>query len=136
MPYISKLLREKYAKYLKTLIEGHIVVHELCNSLLKEPINEQDGILNYLLTEGLRHNASTNIMDEIIFVFYASEPRSYFKFERALGLLSAIQKEFKRRGWTLTDTQKFFVEHEADYLYDSEISLYEKLKIDTNGDLE
>ena len=136
MPYIERELRDEFDKYLKSLIEGHINVSKLCMDILKLPLEKQDGLINYLLTEGLRHNASTNIMDEIIFVFYASEPRSYYKFERALGLLSAIQKEFKRREWTLTDTQRFFVEHEADYLYDSEVSLYEKLKIDTNGDLE
>jgi hypothetical protein len=136
VPYIERELRDEFDKYLKSLIEGHINVSKLCMDILKLPLEKQDGLINYLLTEGLRHNASTNIMDEIIFVFYASEPRSYYKFERALGLLSAIQKEFKRREWTLTDTQRFFVEHEADYLYDSEVSLYEKLKIDTNGDLE
>ena len=136
MPYVDQETRKKYSKYVKDLIDGSIDLGRFCGSVIKEKIEKQDGIMDYVITQGLRNNCRLNFIDEILQLFYCSEPRSWFRFQRLLGLLTAIPLEFDRRNWTLSDEQRTVLKLEPTYLYDVIISSYEDIKITLNGDLE
>lgn len=90
MPYIKP---EKRAR-LDVLVDAVDVV------LRKTPEVQLEGELNYLFTSILKNR-------------YAHEPRSYFKFNRVVGLLECVKLELYRR-W---------------------VSQYEDEKIKENGDL-
>ena len=70
MPYIKQTQRPKIDELVKPLI-----LH-----LQSLPVEDQDGSLNY---------AFTKILKKLY-------PQKYFHLNRALGVLSAVQKEFYR----------------------------------------
>jgi len=71
MPYIKKENRPELDKLIDPIIE----------CLKNTPVEEQDGKLNYIMTRILK----------------GVYPARYFHYNRALGVLSAIQQEFYRR---------------------------------------
>ncbi len=72
MPYIKKQDRKKFDLIIKNLVE----------ILKKEPIEKQDGDINY-------------ITSKILLETY--QPQRYFNFNRAMGVLESIKQEFYRR---------------------------------------
>lgn len=71
MPYIHKEDRPPIDELLNPLVEH----------LKQLPIEEQDGALNYIITQILKQ---------------LYEPK-YFNYNRAMGVLSSVQAEFYRR---------------------------------------
>ncbi|MFH1328995.1 MAG: hypothetical protein ABIH76_09200 [Candidatus Bathyarchaeota archaeon] len=71
MPYVSKERRAKIDPTLNPLIE----------LLLKVPVDQVDGELNYVVTR----------------ILNALYPPRYFNYNRAVGVLECIKQEFYRR---------------------------------------
>lgn len=71
MPYITQEKRPLYRKEIEALVK----------KLAEQPITEQDGDVNYIVTSILKQ-------------LYA--PR-YFNYNRAIGVLEAIKQEYYRR---------------------------------------
>lgn len=71
MPYILKENREKYSEPLK----------HLTNLLKKQPIEQVDGEINYIIT---------TILKEVY-------PLRYFNLNRAIGVMESCKLEFYRR---------------------------------------
>lgn len=88
MPYIKKASRPSVDR----------MVNPLIDHLKSLPMEEQDGALNYAVTRIIKN-------------LY---PKKYFHLNRALGVLTAITKEFYRRV----------------------VGPYEDSKISENGDVE
>ncbi|KON29348.1 hypothetical protein AC480_03335 [miscellaneous Crenarchaeota group archaeon SMTZ1-55] len=71
MPYITQEKRPLYRKEIEALVK----------KLTEQPVTEQDGDVNYIVTSILKQ-------------LYA--PR-YFNYNRAIGVLEAIKQEYYRR---------------------------------------
>jgi hypothetical protein len=71
VPYITQEKRPLYRKEIEALVK----------KLEEQPVNEQDGDVNYIVTSILK-------------LLY--KPR-YFNYNRAIGVLEAIKQEYYRR---------------------------------------
>lgn len=95
-----------------------------------------DGCLNYFFTQTLRKvdhldRCETTIILTLINQFLR-EPR-YLFLERALGLINAMQIEFKRRNWR---SEGLYILERVYNFVKRRYTKYEDKKIDENGDLE
>lgn len=134
MPYIENDLRVPYDKEIN-------FVNEVCAStLLKlcgklEESNNFDGDINYVCTQLLRKlplEEAKRIIFLILNHFFLYNA-SYSKFKDAIGLLTVMEREFKRRQWG--KEQEMAIRNfswNIQQMYDK----YEDLKISQNGDLE
>lgn len=122
--------------------------HWLC-----EAEDQQDGQFNYFLTrlmkelhwltEGTSYYCYRKYEWVIFFIVrellksysvFSGSPPSYFKYNRAMGMLACCHKEFRRRYTTKAILATLFLEKCAISLYE-EIGEYENKKIVENGDV-
>jgi hypothetical protein len=124
-------------------------VHWLC-----ETEDQQDGQFNYFLnklikeihwlTDGTSYYCYKKMEPAIFFIIsellksysvFSGGPSSYFKYNRAMGMLICCSKEIKRRcGSSKAVLATIFIEKCMNNLY-IEIGDYEKKKIEENGDV-
>jgi len=139
MPYIKKEEREKFDNIIEQVKKDQ---HGVAGAMLLEVIEDLhptqvSGSLNYLFSKLLmdeKHPPYTyrtfilGILSEV----YANPPK-YYKLQDAVGLLTCMIEEFKRRGWSPGGRvslkyclQRFLV---------NIVFPYEDGKIQSNGDL-
>ena len=136
MPYITKELRFKYSKDVKQFQLKLIDTYTLVYKIQAEPLNGQDGIINYILTMVLKKADQprdyAQLIEEFLLVFY--EPK-YFNYQRLMGLLICMAREFARRDWDSKGFVRALLADLASDIYINEIDPYEDKKIKENGDL-
>jgi hypothetical protein len=117
-----------------------------------EPL-KLDGDINFICTWMLKHTHQTcrlkdnkkipQPLDKEITQFVRDvltamfeQQKSYVRYERLYGLLSLMEAEFERRGWSLgrPDLKKFF--HSEKLYWRKRIAEYEDEKIKQNGDVD
>lgn len=125
--------------------------------ITKEKPFALDGYLNYMCSWMIKHTHRTfcakggdfadrkyNPFDKDVVYFvrslltmiFESHGESYYGYNRLYGLLSLMEAEFERRGWSVgrPDIKVFFKKEKRYWL--SKIAVYEDKKIQANGDLE
>ncbi len=124
--------------------------------ITKEKPFALDGYLNFMCTWMIKHTHRTyhtpdnhvtkiyNSFDKDVAFFvrdlftmmFERHGESYYGYERLYGLLSLMEVEFERRGWSVgrPDIKSFF-KAEKKY-WSKKIGVYEDKKIQANGDLE
>lgn len=123
--------------------------------ITKENPMSLDGYLNFMCTWMIKHTHRTyclkggdvkkyNPFDKDIAFFvrdlftmqFERNGEGYSKYERLYGLLSLMEIEFERRGWSVgrPDIKSFF-KAEKKY-WAKKIGAYEDKKIQANGDLD
>ena len=147
MPYISPLIRPIFDKiYIEATYVGTrtdtsttLVCEKVRKALDFFPIEQRDGCLNYFLTKILLYLKDRRIVEEILRQLFVNEffvEPSYFKLERATGLVSCLIAEFKQReeDWETPNFVKYLLD---DFACRVEISrqMYEKKKRRENGDM-
>jgi len=121
----------------------------------KETPLKIDGDINFICTWMLKHTHRTYHTpdDHKTKIFYPLDKevvlfvermleemferhRSYSHYERVYGLLSLMEAEFERRGWSTErpDLKNFFKKEKKMWL--KRIAEYEDLKIHNNGDID
>lgn len=122
----------------------------------KEDKTKVDGYVNYVCTHMIKYTHRTyHTLDEhktkiwnpfnkgvALFVrevlgrVFTHGCPAYARYERLYGLLSLMEVEFERRGWSLgrKDIKTFFTAEKKYWL--KEIAHYEDCKIQENGDVE
>jgi hypothetical protein len=121
----------------------------------KENPLKRDGDINFICTWMLKHTHRTyhtpdehktkiwNPLDKEVSSFVREVltkmfemPRSYSSYERLYGLLSLMEAEFERRGWSLgrKDLKIFFITEKR--YWRKRVAEYEDIKIQENGDVE
>lgn len=138
MPYIKKDLRPPFDEAVEAVKNDEIgrAIGTVASNLEGKDIFAVDGCLNYFLTQILRKvddlERCENVMVLTLINAFLLNPR-YFLLERLLGLISAMQIEFKRRGWrseALNVLERVYFYIERRYIdYEDEVIL-------KNGDLE
>jgi len=148
MPYIKKSLRGSFdnAVVLAIAETGRISTAQsstvkLIIQLMKNiEIENFDGCLNYVFSQMLRKVTNLwwtgDIILGVIDEIFLKEPR-YWKLERALGLIDAMEAEFKRRRWRPLDLVEILLTlMRIREVILHNIDIYEDKKIAENGDLE
>jgi len=122
--------------------------------LTKDEPAKLDGCLNFIfstilkwthrtysLRDGKRFYNSlnkdiTNFIRKMLFECFEKKYQSYDLYERCIGLLTCMEYEFERRGWSLgrPDIKQWF-KSEIRY-WKGKLADYEDQKIKENGDLE
>lgn len=125
--------------------------------ITKEKPFALDGYLNYMCTWMIKHTHRTycvkggdfskksyNPFDKDIAYFvrhlftmiFEQHGESYYGYERLYGLLSLMEVEFERRGWSVARPDiKIFFKKEKKY-WAKKIVAYEDKKLLSNGDIE
>ena len=147
---VSKLEPLPPAQIEVTDLDRNEWVAEFTMNFLTEPEDQQDGQFNYFLTklfielhwltEGTSYfcyRRTEKIMFPVIrsiLEVYNQPNPSYFKYNRAMGMLFCCMKEFKRRYSNKAVLPLLFLEMIVKSLYE-EIGDYENKKIQENGDV-
>jgi len=163
MPYIKQEKRNFYDMMIMSIVakfEPAIVeiteqdknqwIADFQLHILAEPEDQQDGQFNYFLTkllkslhwlsEGTSYFAYKTSEPKILMVIvkmleiYRQPTPSYFRYNRAMGMLLCCMKEMKRRYSTRAVLPMLFLEQVIKILYE-EIGAYEVKKIEENGDV-
>jgi len=165
MPYIKQeqrpLLKElvranrQYPEWRSP--EENLYIREMIDLWLKVLTKDNpaklDGCLNFIFSTMLKRTQRTyclrkgkrfyNSLDkptakfirEIIFEHFERRRQGYDLYERVIGLLTCMEYEFERRGWSLgrPDIKQWF-KNEIKY-WKRRLAYYEDEKIKQNGDL-
>jgi len=138
---------ESNAKILR-MIDGWLQI------ITKDNPSKIDGYVNFMCTTILKHTHRTyhirkekqiyNSLDkevahfirQMFWMIFEVPAPSYAKYERLYGLLSLMEVEFERRGWSLgrPDIKTFFVKEK--HYWRKRIAEYEDLKLKENGDVD
>lgn len=113
-----------------------------------------DGYVNFMCTTILKHTHRTfhirkekqiydsldkevaRFIRQMLYMSFEIPALSYGKYERLYGLVSLMEAEFERRGWSLgrPDIKAFFVKEKR--YWRKRIADYEDLKIVENSDID
>ena len=145
MPYIKKKLRPPFDRIIERAKHGDFTIFDCvadaCEEVKKFTEDKYDGCLNYFFTQLFRQLDDVEMAEIIssltlMTVYLCGDRISYFRIERAVGLLENMIDEFVRRKWTTEDSeimkalkQMLF---QTKYIRDK----YEDEKITENGDLD
>jgi len=161
MPYIKADIRPLYDANISLELKNKdgIALQRIIELIQNSSLEEQDGIVNYVMTSFLLrfeedasktypptlsyNNLRTKIRGDRIFVkeslkklFYeVYDPPKYFRFNRAMGVLACMSKEFERRTWSLISGSQNIIKELTDEFYKEKVGPYEDKKIEENGDL-
>jgi len=147
MPYIKQEARVIYNYAVAEFLNLSVSIYQIVPGIKDEPLEKQDGIINYILTSVLLklskkpydpenwnyYRQVYHSLHEFIEVFYAGEDKSYFTLNRAIGLLTSMINEFKRRKWSTPirmDLESYLVSFLGVHVVP-----YEDAKIKENGDI-
>lgn len=123
--------------------------------LTTENPEKLDGYLNFMFTYWLKSTHQTfhmigrkkkytnssslkeaaNFIREILYLLFERDGPSYFYYERIYGLLSCMELEFERRGWSLgrKDLKEWFKAEKRHWA--KKMAVYEDEAIIRNGDI-
>jgi hypothetical protein len=119
----------------------------------KENPLKMDGDVNFLCTRRLKYTQQTfrlkdgkkiynslnkdaaEFVRDLLTNIFEGSHQSYSSYERLYGLLSLMEAEFERRGWSTgrKDLKAFFIKEKA--YWRKRIAEYEDKKIQENGDV-
>src|SRR5208283_1715073 len=159
MPYILKDLRPPYDVLIKEIIKGigqaddiqlGIWANDFKNEIVPHKPELQDGEFNYFLTklfislnwiDGMTYYSYMEtapkikkIIMECLTIYTTPEP-SYYRYNRAIGMLNCCLLEFRRRyGNERSALPTMFIQMIIKKFYE-EIGIYEDLKITLNGNV-
>lgn len=166
MPYVDKYQRpmlvsfirayKQYPSWKEPELNAKILrmINDWLQIITKDNEAKVDGYVNFLCTTMLKYTHRTfhvknektiyNSLDkevvhfirEMLWMTFEIPTPSYVKYERLYGLLSLMEVEFERRGWSLgrPDIKVFFIKEKR--YWRKRIAEYEDLKIRENGDVE
>jgi len=138
MPYIKRELRPIFDEAVELVKANEIgkALTIVMNNLEGKDVFAVDGCLNYFFTQTLKKVDHLDRCETVIIVIlihqFLDKPR-YLLLERALGLITAMRIEFKRRGWR---SEGLYILERIYNLVKGYYVDYEDKKIKDNGDLE
>lgn len=149
MPYIKKEDRPFYDEMIARMLQDDNGFSEndakaLAQYILPKDIMDHDGHMNYFLTKlftmlnGLHAKISVGTLKcFIITVLCELYQPKYFNYNRAMGMLTCVKKEYERRhGSRKAFLVKSFIDGVMETFYTQVIGPYEDKKIAENGDVE
>jgi len=165
MPYIKRQQRPLLKELLRAVRqypewrspEENLYIREMIDLwlkvLTKDNPEKLDGCLNFIFSTMIKKTQRTyclrkgkrfynslnkpiaNFIRDLLFVHFERNRKSYALYERTIGLLTCMECEFERRGWSLErpDIKQWF-KNEIKY-WKHRLADYEDEKITQNGDI-
>lgn len=160
MPYIKSEDRPFYDALTNTIttklmleqFNFDVELQTLMTHILARTEDKQDGDFNYFITRLMKllgftdvnvtqfyHVRYASIVTAMLFDFivkiYSQPKESYYRFNRAIGMLVACRKEMERRNGNKAKHAFDILDHLVKHLYDEVVAPYEDKKILENGDV-